>query len=69
MTVSAIVESLKRAPQNAGEAAAVLAGFKLAAENTKVLHTSYPGAGDGNSRLPIDVTNPISCPFKCLRRH
>lgn len=57
--VSAIVEMQERAAPSAAEAAAVLAGFKRDSEHADALHKSNPGAGEGNSRLVIDITYPL----------
>ena len=49
----------ERAAPSAAEAAAVLAGFKRDSEHANALHKSNPGAGEGNSRLVIDITYPL----------
>ena len=57
--VPAIVESQDRAAPSAATAAAVLAGFMRDSEHANARHTSNPGAGEGNSRLVIDITYPL----------
>ena len=53
------MDSRERAAPSAAEAAAVLAGFKRDSEHADALHKSNPGAGEGNSRLVIDITYPL----------
>ena len=53
------MELQDRAAPSAAVAAAVLAGFKRDSEQANALHKSNPGAGEGNSRLVIDITYPL----------
>ena len=69
--VAAIAVSGERAPPNDSErAAAFLADFERNTEKMRATHESNPGAGEGNSRLTIEITYPahlnrtdISIPF------
>ncbi len=63
--VPAIAVSGERAPPNDAEtpperAAAFLADFERNTEKTRALHESNPGAGEGNSRLTIEIIYPAS---------
>ena len=68
--VPAIVASQEGvAPSAAEAAAAVLAGFKLDAERARQLHDLNPGAGEGNSRLTIEITHPAQLTGSAITRH